>query len=189
MNAVFTPQRVLINVEQFHKMGEAGVFPPDARIELIEGELLTMAPIGSRHASAVAMLNRLLLRSAIGDQTVVWPQNPVVLSQFSELQPDVLLLRPRADNYWRASPGPDDVLLLIEVSDSTLHFDRQRKLPLYARHGIREAWIVNIPERQLEIFRDPGEGGYGAALVLDGSAPAFCAAFPDQAIAWGDAIG
>lgn len=189
MNAVTSPQRYLINVEQFHKMGEAGIFPPDARIELIEGELLTMAPIGSRHGSAVAVLTRLLVLSPLADRTLLWPQNAVVLSAFSELQPDILLLRPRADNYRDANPEPGDVLLLIEVSDSTLGFDRRRKVPLYARHGIGEAWIVNLQDRQLEVFREPREGAYANTAVHGPTESVACAAFPGCPIAWGAAIG
>lgn len=189
MIPVSAPQRFLINVEQFHRMGEAGIIPPDARVELIEGEVLTMAPIGLRHASAVAVLNRILHQPPIGPRTLVWPQNPVVLSQISELQPDVVLLRPRADNYRDAAPQPDDVLLLIEVSDSTLRFDRERKVPLYARHGVGEVWIVNIPERCLEVFRDPSELGYSTVVVRRVDEAVAPAVMPDAPIAWGEALG
>jgi Uma2 family endonuclease len=189
MNAVSSPQRYLINVEQFHRMGEAGIFPPGARVELIEGELLSIAPVGSRHGSAVAVLNRLLMLSPLAQRTLLWPQNAVVLSAFSELQPDFLLLRPRADHYRDANPEPGDVLLLIEVSDSTLGFDRRRKVPLYARHGIVEAWIVNLPDRQLEVFREPRDGAYATVAVHGAQERVACAAFPDCAIAWGEAIG
>jgi Uma2 family endonuclease len=189
MNAVSAPLRYLVNVEQYHRMGEAGIIPPDTRVELIEGEVLTMPPIGSRHASAVAVLNRLLQQPGIVSRAFVWPQNPVVLSQMSEPQPDIALIRQRADDYREASPQPHDVLLLIEVSDSSLTFDRQRKVPLYARCGISETWILNLPERCLEVFREPAELGYTSGFILRGSEPLAPAAFPDSPISWADALG
>ncbi len=189
MSNAAAPQPYRINVEQFHKMGAAGVFEPDARIELLEGELLTMAPIGARHGSAVSALMRLLLRSALDDRAFVWSQGPLVLLPMSQLQPDAMLLRPRPDEYRNAEPTPADVLLLVEVSDSTINFDRRRKLPVYARHGIPEVWIVNIQERRLEVFRDPNDVGYGATFVQRAGETITAAAFPDVPLDWGVILG
>jgi Uma2 family endonuclease len=169
-------------------MAEAGIFPPDARVELIEGELLTMAPIGHPHAWAVAALNDSITRSPLGQLTFVWPQLPVVLSEFSEPQPDILLVRRPESRYRVAKPRPDDVVLLIEVSDSTLPFDRQRKMPLYARHGIFECWILNVPDRRLEVYRRPQTGVYLEVRELQPGTPVRLAAFPDIEFDWSIAL-
>ncbi len=189
MNVVSAPLRFLINVEQYHRMGEVGIIPPDTRVELIEGEVLTMPPIGTRHASAVATLVELLTDARLATRGFIWPQNPVVLSLMSELQPDIVLLRRREDAYRDSAPQPEDVLLLIEVADTTLPFDRRRKVPLYARHGIVEAWIVNIPGRCLEVFRDPGELGYSVSFVRQVNEDVAPVEFPDVFVQWGKALG
>jgi len=189
MSTVFTPQRTLIDVEQFQRMGEAGIFPPDARIELIDGELLNMAPIGKRHAYAVNILNQLLLKSACAESFYLSVQNPVVLPPRSEPQPDLLLLRPPAERYLRAGPESADVLVLIEVADTTVGFDRSRKLPLYARHGVVEVWIVNVHARQLETYRSPSPDGYRERLSLQADQLASPALLPALRVAWGEALG
>lgn len=152
-------RRHRLSVAQYHRMGEAGIFAPDARVELIEGELVEMAPIGTRHASTVNRLNRLLV-AATGKQAVVTVQNPLRLGDHSEPQPDLLLLRPREDFYAAAHPVATDVLLLIEVADSTARLDREIKLPLYARHGVAEVWIVDLDARLLLVHRDPAGDTY-----------------------------
>jgi len=140
-------------------MGQVGIFSEDDRVELVCGEIIEMSPIGEPHAACVGRLTQdiilLLLRSAI-----VWVQNPIVLDDYSEPQPDVAVLRPRADFYGQAHPRPEDVLLVIEVSDTTLGYDRKIKAPLNARSGIPETWIVNLPEERIEVFADPAGGNY-----------------------------
>jgi Uma2 family endonuclease len=159
MSAVFTPTRAKISLERFHKMAEAGIFGEDDRIELIDGEMLTMAPIGGPHMTMVNRLNSLLVR-AIGERGVVSVQNPVALPPDSEPQPDVVVLKPSAGALSAGVPGPADVLLLIEVADSTLRYDLGVKLPLYARHGIKEVWITDLQAQRIEVFRSPGPSGY-----------------------------
>ena len=149
-------QRHRLTVDEYHRMGQAGVFPPDARVELIDGEVIDMAPIGTRHASAVKKLNA-LLSAAAGGSAIVAVQDPLRLSDASEPEPDLMLLRPRADFYAHAHPGPADVLLLIEVSDSTAAYDRGIKLDLYARHGVTEVWIVDLDNDVVRFFRH-GDG-------------------------------
>jgi Uma2 family endonuclease len=156
------PIRHRWTVAEFQRMGETGFLYPEARLELIEGELFDMAPIGSFHAGTVSILTRLLMR-AVADNAIVHTQSPVVLSDRSEPQPDLLLLRPRSDYYLSGHPHAQDVLLLIEVSDSTVQFDRETKVPLYARHGIPEVWLVAGPKRRhIEVYRDPqpDQGSY-----------------------------
>lgn len=162
------PVRRRWSVADFHRMGETGFLDPEARLELIEGELFEMAPIGSFHAGTVDILTGLLVY-AVGKQAIVRVQSPVVLDDHSEPQPDLILLRPRADYYLNEHPRAQDVLLLIEVSDSTAQFDRKTKVPLYARHGIPEVWLVMGPRRRhVEVYRDPQpeRGVYQTRLQL-----------------------
>ena len=144
-------------VHDYHRMGEAGILHEDDRVELIEGEIVEMAAIGTRHFSCVNRLNRLLVMS-VGDQAVVSVQNPVRLNEHTEPQPDVTVIRPR--DYRESLPEPEDVLLLIEVSDTTLAYDRGVKLPLYASAGIGEVWIVNLPAETIERYTEPSSNGY-----------------------------
>ena len=133
-------------------MGEVGIFTEDDRVELIEGEIIQMTPIGSPHAGRVARLNHVLM-TAVGDRAIVQVQNPVILSPETEPQPDLMLLRPREDFYTGGHPQPKDVLLLIEVAHSSLNYDRNRKIPLYAAHGIPEVWLVDVDGARLIVFR------------------------------------
>jgi Uma2 family endonuclease len=157
--------RYSFTAEEFERMGEAGIFRPGARLELIEGEIFEMSPIGNDHAASVKFLNRLLSRLFDGIH-VIGVQDPVRLSDFSEPQPDISLLRWRDDDYREGHPTPADVLLLVEVADTTVVADRKVKIPLYARAGIAEAWLVNIPEERVEIYSDPAEGSYRRAEVF-----------------------
>lgn len=152
------------SVGDYYTMAAAGLFKEDDRVELIEGEVIEMNPIGSRHAACVGRLTKSCERLA-GDVAIVWVQNPVRVSDYSEPVPDVTLLKRRDDFYAQANPGPDDVLLLIEVSDSTLEYDRQIKVPLYARAGIPEVWLVNLPAEVIEIYSQPSGGKYVDARV------------------------
>ena len=155
-----TPHRHAYSVDDYYRMAEAGILRPGDRVELIEGAIIDMTPIGSRHAAAVKRITQALSLS-LGDRVIVSAQDPIRLNIYSEPQPDIALLRPRADFYAGAHPGPGDVLLLVEVADSTLRFDRDTKLPLYARHGIPEVWLVDIENAQFTIHRDPQALGYG----------------------------
>jgi Uma2 family endonuclease len=189
MSAVFTPRRARIDVTRYHRMIDAGIFHPDERIELIEGELLEMAPIGIPHAYAVMAFTRLLVEAIPRDSGVVSIQGPVTLGDLSEPQPDVLVLRPPVERYRKARPRGADVLLLVEVSESTLRFDRKRKLPLYARHGVPESWILNLVDGQLETYREPWSGGYGLRRVLERGEPATPALLPGVALDWAALLG
>lgn len=157
MPATLTPRR--FTVDEYYRMAEAGILAPGERVELIEGEIVAMAAIGSRHAGCVNSLNRLLVRG-LDERAVVSVQNPVRLSDMSEPEPDVAVLRPRADRYAEAHPGPPEVLLIIEVSDTTAAFDREVKGPLYARAGVQDFWLVDIDGDRVEVHRDPTPGAY-----------------------------
>jgi len=143
-----------LTVADVHKMAEVGILAQEARVELLEGELIDMPPIGSLHAGMVKFLLR-LFTLAVGDTAIVDAQNPVVLDEHSEPQPDIAVLKPRADFYTKSHPGPEDVLLLIEVADSSAHYDRSVKIPLYARANITEVWLVDLPQKRLEVYRLP----------------------------------
>ena len=151
--------RYYFTVAEFERMGEAGVFMKDARLELIEGEIIEMSPIGSRHAACVKFLSR-FLNQTVGDIALVSTQDPIRLNDFSEPEPDLALLRLRDDFYRDAHPTPADVLLIIEVADTTLAYDRQVKVPLYAKAGVAEVWVINLPEDQIEVYAEPTGGTY-----------------------------
>jgi len=175
-------------VEDYHRMGEAGILSEDDRVELIEGEIVEMTPVGSRHAGCVNRLVRLFHRT-VGDRALVSVQNPVRLGQHSEPQPDVALLKPRADFYAASHPGPGEVLLLVEVVESSAHYDREVKVPLYARAGIQEVWLVDLTKGCVEVHRNPAGASYAEVLRLrrgDRLAPA---AFPDAVAAVEDVLG
>jgi len=150
-----------ITVTEYHRMGEVGILGERDHVELIEGELVAMSSIGSNHQGTVNSLTHGLVQ-AVGQHAVVAVQGPVRLDDFSEPEPDFALLRPRADFYRDAHPTPADVLLLIEVADTSLNYDRAVKRALYARHSIPELWIVDLTAGEVEICRRPGPGGYAA---------------------------
>jgi Uma2 family endonuclease len=153
------PRRHRITVHDYHRLAEVGVLAPDARVELIEGEIIDMAPLGKDHLSIVDQLNRLLVR-AVGDAAIVRVQGSIRLSEFSEPEPDIVLLAPRPDFYRGELASGTNTLLVIEVSDSTLRYDRGVKAPLYARHGVPEYWIIDVQNAQLLVYGELRHGRY-----------------------------
>jgi len=164
-----TVERLRFTVDDFFRMGTAGILDVEARLELIEGDIVPMAPIGSRHAWAVIALNKILVE-AVGDEAIVSPQNPIALPLHNAPQPDLCVLR-RRDDYADRVPRAEDVLLLIEVADTTLTKDRGIKAPIYARYMIPEVWIIDIQNRRVEILTEPGEGGYARSRVVSPDEP------------------
>jgi Uma2 family endonuclease len=158
--------RHLINVDEYYRMAEVGLLAPDARVELISGVIIDMAPNSPRHASVDSLLTKLLI-DAVGDRALVSVAHPVRLDRRSETHPDLTLLKPRADFYASAHPVPDDVLLLIEISDTTLRYVRDVKLPLYAAHAIPEVWLIDLMGRQLLCSRKPVDGRYTELTIFD----------------------
>ncbi len=161
-----SPTRRLFTVDEYHRMAEAGIFTEDDRVELIGGEIVEMTPIGTRHASAVARLAELLM-DGLRDRAFLWPQNPAILDDLSEPQPDICLLRRRDDAYATAHPRPDDLLLVIEVSDSSLAFDRDVKIPRYALTGVAEVWIVDLTSDRVVSYTEPGPRGYATVTTFE----------------------
>ena len=157
--AVIDTPRRRFTIDEYHRMADAGVFTPDERVELLDGEIIEMSPIGTRHTGGVNRLNALFTRR-LGRGAVVSVQNPIVLDDYSEPQPDLTILTARPDYYVGAHPRPADVLLAIEVMDSSASYDRSLKLPLYARKHLRELWLVDLPGAAVDVYRRPTASGY-----------------------------
>ena len=153
------------SVDEFYRMAQAGILNEDDRVELIEGEVIEMSPIGSRHAACVKRLNTLLGR-LVEQRMIVSVQDPIYIDEFSEPQPDIALLRPREDFYAGSHPTVSDVLLVVEVADSSIEYDRKKKLPLYARAGIPEVWLANLPEDRFEIHTQPLNDEYQSVAIV-----------------------
>lgn len=158
-----TPHRYRLTVADYHQLGELSVFNENSRVELMDGELVAMPPIGSQHAGHLDCVAQQCFRKVVV-KTIVRVQSPIQLDDHSEPEPDLALLRHREDFYTRSHPRPDDVLLLIEVSDSTLRYDREVKVPHYAKAGVPEVWILDIAHQRLEIYRRPSAEGYRQIL-------------------------
>src|SRR3989441_6703222 len=144
-------------VDEYHQMARAGILNEDDRVELIRGEIVHKMVIGSRHAACVARLTELLVARLRG-RAILWPQNPLTILPDSEPEPDIILLRHRADFYAGELPGPDDVALLVEVADTSLRYDRHVKGPLYAEAGVQDYWIVDLTGGAVEVHREPVAG-------------------------------
>jgi Uma2 family endonuclease len=151
--------RRTFTVDEYHKMAEAGILHEDDRVELIEGEIIEMTPIGSRHTGCVNKLTHLFTR-LLGDQVIVSIQNPLRLGDKSEPEPDVALLMLRPDFYAERHPSADDTLLVVEVADASLVYDREVKVPPYARAGLAEVWLVDLAQQQVLVHRNPTAQGY-----------------------------
>ena len=162
------PPVFLLAVDAYHRMIEAGIFDEDDRVELINGELRAMPPIKADHAGKNKRMNHLLTMRA-GGKALVAVQDPLTLQQHSEPEPDLMLLRPRDDFYERENPTPADTLLVVEIADSSLRYDREVKIPLYAAHKVPEVWLIDLKHQRLELFRDPGPDGYRQILRPDAS--------------------
>lgn len=175
-------------VDEYHRMGQAGILREDDRVELIDGEIVEMTPIGSPHAACVTRLSHLLIR-ALGERVIVSVQNPTSIPPHSEPQPDLMVLRPRADFYARAHPEPRDVLLVVEVADTSVSFDRGVKVPLYARAGITEVWLVDLTTDVVEVYRRPATGRYGVTHRRQRGERLECDAFPELILTVDQVLG
>lgn len=185
---VYAPPKRKLTVDEYHRMGEVGIFHEDDRVELLDGELYEMTPIGDGHIGDVNSLN-FLFSQRLGGRVIVSVQNPIRLSDYSEPEPDVVLLRPRPDFYRTGKAGPADVLLLVEVADSSLEYDRQSKLPRYAAAGIVEVWIVDVAGGVVEVYREPAGDEYAVRSVHRRGARLSPVALPDVAITVEEIVG
>ena len=182
-------KRRRFTLEEYHRMGEAGVIDEDERVELIEGEIVEMTPIGRPHASVVARITK-LFSTHFGERAIVWVQNPLALPrQVSEFQPDVALLKLRPDFYRDKRVEPRDAFLVVEVMDSSVAYDRRVKLPIYARGGVPEVWLVDVNERTVEVHRRPTAAGYRDRRVIARAGTIAPLAFSRAAVAVREMIG
>jgi len=171
------PVRHLFTVEEYERMGEAGLFDEGPRIELVGGEIVEMSPIGRRHAACVNRLTA-LLTGALGDRFIVAVQNPMRLDDLSEPQPDLVVLQPRPDFYAAFHPRPEDTLLVIEVAETSLNWDREVKRARFAAAGVAEVWIVDLGAGMVEVATEPGPSGYAQVRRLGPAAVVVASAVP-----------
>ena len=181
-----TPRR--FSVEEYYRMGEAGILTEDERIELIDGCIVVREPANPPHSGGVNRIAQ-ILTTVFRDRAIIAVQNPFKIDEFNHPQPDIAVLRPRNDFYATAHPGGNDTFLLIEVSHTSQAFDQRVKAPLYAHARIREYWIVNIPERLLEIYREPTANGYSQVTRWKPESEVVIQAFPDDVLPVSDIIG
>lgn len=182
-------KRHRFTIEEYHRMAEAGLLSEDDRVELIEGEIIEMAPIGSRHHACVMRLDELLRRPGVPGGYIVSVQGPVRLDEGNEVQPDLALLRRRSDFYAGELPDPGDVLLVIEVSETTLAYDRDVKLPRYARAGVPEVWIVDLEGRRLKSHSAPSAEGYRVSREFGPGEQARSASLEDLSLPVDEILG
>lgn len=174
--------------EDYHRMVKAGILHEDSRVELIDGEVLEMSPIGPRHNACVDRLTRIFVQR-LGDAAIVRVQGSIGLGGYGEPQPDIVLLRPRDDFYAASGLTPADILLIVEVAETSEAYDRRTKAPLYARFGIPELWIADLNRQVITVYRDPTPDGYATAQVVRRGGSVSPLAFPDVQIAVDEMLG
>ncbi|WP_243029304.1 Uma2 family endonuclease [Thermus altitudinis] len=160
--------RYRFSAEDFHRMAETGILPEDARVELVEGEIVNLSPVGKRHMAAVKRLMNLLFPLQQAQKALLQVQDPLRLSPESEPQPDLVLLAYREDFYRDRIPEAQDALLVVEVAETSREYDLGVKVPLYAQAGIPEVWLVDLLGHQVQVFRKPGESTYGENILAEG---------------------
>jgi Uma2 family endonuclease len=185
---VYAPPKWKLSVDDYYRMAEAGILHEDDRVELLDGELYEMTPIGDDHAGTTNYLNAALSRR-LDVRYLVAIQNPIRLSDYSEPEPDITLLRPQNNYYRDRKPRPDDVLLLIEIADTSIDYDQTTKLPRYAAAGIVEVWIVNLGDDRVEVYRDPIGGQYRTQIVLIRGDSIFPQVLPDLVLHVDEILG
>ncbi|AFZ14072.1 protein of unknown function DUF820 [Crinalium epipsammum PCC 9333] len=178
----------LFTVEEYYQMAAAGILTENDRVELIKGEIVKMAALGSRHGACVNRLNSLFWQ-LLGIRAIVAVQNPVRLNNNSEPQPDIALLQPRPDFYASAHPQPSDIFLIIEVADTTIEYDREVKLPLYASSGISEIWIINLNQEVIEVYRNPNNNRYESVQIFQRNSQIDIPAFANFSLAVDEILG
>jgi Uma2 family endonuclease len=169
------------SAREYNRMVETGLLPGNARVELLDGQINDMSPIGPFHGSVTKRLNRFFSQVA-QDRWLVAVQDPIRLDDFSEPQPDLMLLKPSPDFYRSRHPGPEDVYLLIEIADASRDYDRAEKIPAYGRAHIPEVWLVDIEERVVEVYRQSGAKGYSAPKIVSIGDRVSPSAFPLVAV-------
>ena len=182
------PQKRPFTVSEYYRMAETDILTEEDRVELIAGQIVAMSPIGSRHAACVKRLN-LSLGKIVGDSMLIGVQDPIALDAYSAPEPDLVLLRPRADFYADAHPTASDVLLAIEVADTSADYDREVKLPLYAQAGIPEVWLIDLQKGCVEAYAQPADGTYQETAEVAASDTLTSPTIPQLALAAADLLG
>lgn len=187
MSVLVQVHKRLFTVDEYHQMMQAGILSEDDRVELLNGEIMEMAPIGSRHAACVTRLATFFFR--LQQRAIVWVQNPIRLGERLEPRPDLALLQPRADFYASAHPGPGDILLGVEVAETSVDYDQQVKLPLYARADIPEVWLVDLQRGRVEVYCGPSPQGYTVHRRVRRGQSLSPQSFPDLLLSVGNLVG
>ena len=182
-----TPEKRKFTVAEYYRMAEVGILGSEEQVELVEGEIIVMAPIGPGHAGSVDIIGNLFVRK-LDERLIVRSQNPIHLDDGSEPQPDIVVARPRDDYYTAAHPTPTDILLIVEVAQSTLAYDRDFKAHLYGRNAIPETWVKNLPEDCIERFTEPGPSGYAQHTIHRRGETITPVSFPDLELAVDDLL-
>jgi len=179
--------KFLLTTDQYHLMHEAGVFQDGDRLELVNGEIQTMSPIGRKHVACIIRLVK-LFEKKLGDRVMVSAQNSIRLNNHAEPQPDIAILKWRDDFYHEALPTPDDILLIIEVADSSIDYDRHVKAPLYAAAAIPEMWLFDVNQKTIEGYSQPSPNGYKLLRRYDEGDKLSILAFPDVTFNWNELL-
>ena len=182
------PRNRAFTVGEYYRMAEADILTEEDRVELIAGQIVAMSPIGSRHAACVDRLNGLLHRQP-EQAFIVRVQSPITLDAYSAPEPDLVLLRPRADFYAEAHPSAVDVLLAVEVADTSVDYDREVKLPLYAQAGLPEVWLIDLQRDRVEVYARPQGGAYQQRVEVTADATLTSSTIPQLALAAADLLG
>ena len=182
------PQNRAFTVDECDRMVAADILTEEDRVELIAGQIVAMSPIGSRHAACVKLLN-LLIGKMVGGSMLIGVQDPIALDAYSAPKPDLVLLRPRADFYSEAHPSAADVLLAVEVADTSIDYDREVRLPLYAQAGLPEVWLIDLQESRIEVYARPQGGTYQQRVEVTANATLTSPTIPQLALAAADLLG
>jgi Uma2 family endonuclease len=182
--AATTRRRRRFTADEYHRMGEAGILREDERVELLDGDVVEMSPVGDPHVAAVTRCGRAFAPAWVAGRLTLHTQDPVRLDRHNEPQPDLAIARPGVE----AAPRPGEILLAIEVADTSLADDRARKVPLYARAGVPETWLLNVVDGELEVYREPGPDGYARTYTLRPERQVAPEAFPDLVLRVADLL-
>jgi len=178
---MIAPAKPRISVQEYYHMAETGLLSPEARVELLDGQIIEKSPISPFHGGVSKFLIQ-FFSALVQDRWIISVQNPVRLGEYSEPEPDLMLLKPSSNFYRYRHPRPEDVFLLVEISDTSLEKDQEKKVPAYARAGIAEVWIVNLNEQTIEVYRRPHLAGYGSKVILNAGDKANPQFFPDVSL-------
>ena len=181
-------KRRLFTVDEYYKMAEAGIFTEDDRVELLAGEIVMMGPLESQRSGTGMFLSD-FFSSRLVRKAIISPRLPVRLSDYSEVQPDIALLRFRADFFRKSHPGPQDVYLLVEVGDASIAYAWEVRKRLYALVGIPEVWLVDLQAEHIEVYRKPSGQGYADVRILGRGSEVTPAAFPDVTVRVDEVLG